>query len=86
MHAHKYCWEALVAVHGTFKVKVDFGNGRIETFAMDTPDKGLLIPPFVWCQLFDFTDDAVCLCLASGNYDKEGYISDYDTFLKEVRK
>ena len=83
-HAHRFCWETLIPVHGQFKVRVDDGKGICEVFALDHPEKGLVIPPMVWCELFDFSDDAVCLCLASGNYDKEGYISDYSEFLNAV--
>lgn len=81
MHAHKTCWEALVAVNGSFRVKVDDGENEERVFTLNTPQQGLLIPPMVWCELFDFTADAVCLCMASGGYDKEGYISDYAEFL-----
>lgn len=85
MHAHHSCWEALVAVKGSFKVKVTDGKNVPRTFVLDTPQKGLLIPPMMWCELFDFSDDAVCLCLASGDYDKQGYISNYQDFLLQVK-
>lgn len=86
MHAHRTCWEALSAVSGSFKVKVSNGIETPVTFLLDKPRKGLLIPPMVWCELFDFSADAVCLCLASGCYDPSGYISNYDDFLCETAK
>ena len=34
--------------------------------------------------MFDFSDDAVLMVLASELYDEEDYIRDYDEFLKYV--
>lgn len=86
MHAHRTCHEALAALRGSFKVRVDNGKGASEVFLLDSPRTGLHIPPMYWCELYDFTPDALCLCLASGAYDPSGYINDYDTFLSEVKK
>ena len=79
-HSHRTCWELLVAVSGSFRVKVDNGSLPPVTFTLSSETEGLLIPPLYWCELSAFTADAVCLCLASGNYDREGYINDYETF------
>lgn len=84
-HAHQWCSEALAAVHGRFKVKVDTGQGEPFVVELSSPGQGLLIPPLVWCELFDFSSDAVCLCLASGGYDEEGYLKDYDAFVRFVK-
>jgi len=83
-HAHRTCWEALVAVKGSFSVKVDNGRDTARVFALDNGQTALLIPPMVWCELSSFSPDAICLCLASGCYDENGYISDYDEFLEAV--
>lgn len=85
MHAHRTCWEALVAASGSFKVKIDDGIHPPVVYQLDCPQKGILIPPMVWCELYDFTPSTVCLCLASGKYDKEGYLSNYADFLQAVR-
>lgn len=84
-HAHRTCWEALVAVKGQFSVRVDAGDGVMQDMTLDRPEQGVVIPPMVWCELYDFSEDAVCLCLASGDYDPEGYIGDYHEFLKQRR-
>lgn len=84
-HAHRSCWEVLTAIHGSFKVRVTDGKEKNEIFLLNDSHKGLLIPPMMWCELYDFTADAVCLCLASGAYDEGGYISDYQDFLNLVR-
>ncbi len=79
-HSHRTCWELLVAVKGSFRVKVDDGIHPPCTFTLSSETEGLLIPPLFWCELSDFSADAVCLCLASGDYDREGYINNYEAF------
>lgn len=83
-HAHRTCWEALVAVRGSFTVKVDNGRVPARSFLLKDTQSGLLIPPMVWCELYSFSADAVCLCMASGCYDQKGYISDYNEYLETV--
>ena len=80
-HAHRTCAEAIFPVHGRFDIEVDDGRCR-KTFAMDRPERGILIPAGVWCCLKNFSPDAVCLVAASQPYLAEGYINDYDEFLK----
>lgn len=79
-HAHQSCWEALVAVKGQFSVRVEDGHGTSTTFRLDNPSEALIIPPLVWCELSNFSQNAVCLCLASGSYDPDGYLCDRDEF------
>ena len=39
----------------------------------------------VWREMFDFSDDAVLLVLASEVYDESDYIRDYEQFLEYVK-
>ena len=39
----------------------------------------------MWREMYDFSEDAVLLVLASNHYDEADYIRDYDVFLKRVR-
>lgn len=82
-HAHRTCAEAIFPVHGSFELEVDDGRKR-RTFFMDRPDSGILIPAGVWCCLKNFSEDAVCVVMASQPYMAEGYINDYDEFLSSV--
>ena len=78
-HAHRTCSEALVALNGAFKVRIDNGQTSwVKT--LSSPSQGIVIPPLVWCELYDFTPGSVCLCLASGEYDEGGYLRTYDEF------
>lgn len=80
-HAHRTCAEILIAVSGSFSVQVFCGTAS-HKFELTNPREGLLIPPMAWCELTDFTPDAVCLCLASRDYEPDGYINDFETYLK----
>ena len=80
-HAHETCAEVLVPVCGSFTAHVTDGECT-KDFVMADRHQGLYIPPMVWCSFTDFSEDCVCLCLASHPYDKEGYINDLDEFLK----
>lgn len=84
-HAHRSCWEMVCAVSGSFRLTLNDGTEE-KTFLMDSPSKGVIIPPMVWCRLHDFAPSTVCLTLASGDYDEEGYINDYEQFKKASKK
>ncbi len=83
-HAHRTCSEVLVALHGSFKVKVSYNGLDFTEYILDEPTKGLLIEPMVWCELYDFTNEAVCLCLASEKYDSSKYVHSLEEFSQEV--
>lgn len=80
-HAHKEQEELLIAISGSFDVIVDDGNTK-QKITLNKPDKGLLISTGVWRELENFSSGAVCLVIASGVFNEEDYIRDYDKFLK----
>ena len=79
-HAHRTCWMVLFPLGGSFKIEVDDGYEQI-VLEMNDPHVGILIPPLVWCKLYDFTTEAACVSLASEQYSAEDYIHDYEEFL-----
>ncbi len=83
-HAHKNLYQFLIAVSGSFTVTLDNGVER-KPFLLNHPWEGLLIGPNTWRTLDDFSSGAVCLCLASEEYDEEDYIRDYDDFIKFIK-
>lgn len=84
-HAHLSCHQVLIAIAGTFVVKVDDGRQRRE-YRLSSPDVGLYVPPPMWRELYDFSPGAACLVLASELYDPEDYCRDYGEFVKTVDK
>lgn len=78
-HAHKECYELLIAVSGSFTVELDNGKTK-ESIILNKPNKGLLIPTMVWRELHDFSSGALCLVLASHEFDEEDYIREKKAF------
>ena len=79
-HAHKHCREFIVAVSGSFSVTLDNGHERC-TYLLNRPWQGLLVGTGVWRTLDDFSSGAVCVVLASDDYDEADYIRSYDEFI-----
>lgn len=80
-HAHKCLEQILICVHGSCKILLDDGNDK-ETVVLDKPYEGLYIANDIWREMFDFSEDAVLLVLASQYYDENDYIRDYEKFLE----
>ncbi|MCL2683334.1 MAG: FdtA/QdtA family cupin domain-containing protein [Bacteroidales bacterium] len=79
-HAHKNLQQVLIALHGNLTITVDDGHNR-QTFTLDKPNQGLYIGDNIWREMSDFSENAVCLVLASKPYDPTGYIRNYDEFV-----
>jgi dTDP-4-dehydrorhamnose 3,5-epimerase-like enzyme len=78
-HAHKECWQLLLATSGS--VNVELSNGELnESFILEKPDQGLLIPPLIWGTQYNFSSNANLLVLASEAYDPDDYIHDFEEF------
>lgn len=84
-HAHKECKQFLICVKGSCKVIADDGENR-EEFVLDSPNKGLYLPPMTWGIQYQYSSDAVLLVFASSSYDSSDYIRDYDEFLHYTSK
>ena len=79
-HAHKRLFQLIVAASGSFRVTLDDGTKK-KVFVLNRPYQGLLVKPGIWRDLDDFSSGAVCLVLASEEYDKEDYIREYSEFI-----
>ncbi len=85
IHAHRECWQFLIAVAGSLTVGFDDG-AQAQELILDRDDVGLLLPPLTYGRQFNFSPDAVLLVLASHSYDLSDYIDDYEEFLELKRK
>jgi UDP-2-acetamido-3-amino-2,3-dideoxy-glucuronate N-acetyltransferase len=81
IHAHRECWQFLVAVAGSITVSFDDGITSQE-LVLDRDDYGLLMPPLTYGRQFNYSQDAVLLVLTSHAYDASDYIDDYEEFLQ----
>ncbi len=82
-HAHKEQLELVVALSGSFDVTLDDGQNK-ETYHLNHPYQGLLIPTMIWRTLEDFSSGAVCFVLASDLFDEDDYIREYDEYLAAI--
>ena len=82
-HAHKCLEQILICVHGSCKILLDNGK-ETAVVNLDTPYEGLYISNDMWREMYDFSDDAVLLVLASELYDESDYIRDYKKFKEYV--
>ena len=80
-HSHKQCHQFLVAASGSFEILLDDGKVK-KTVQLNQPYRGLHIPPGIWASEINFSSGAICLVLASHEYDESDYIRDYEEFLK----
>ena len=72
-HRHKKTIQAAICLKGSCTIFND-DNSKEENFLLDTPDKCLLLKPEDWHKMYDFTEDAILMVLASEFFDAEDYI------------
>lgn len=80
-HAHIKSIECLIAIKGSFEIEIDDGNKKKEVL-LNSPTIALVVPPGIWAKESMFSEDAICLVLASEKYSDVDYIRDYSLFLQ----
>ena len=83
-HAHLNLQQILICVHGSCKIHLDNGTETAEVL-LDKPNEGLYISNDMWREMYDFSEGAVLLVLASEYYDESDYIRNYEDFLAYVK-
>lgn len=84
-HAHKELIQLAFCIKGSCIMIMDNGIEK-QQVRIDKSNIGLMIPPMVWHEMHDFSEDCVMLVLASEFYDEADYIRNYDEFINEVNK
>lgn len=79
-HAHKALQQLIIPLSGSFDVLIDDGDEK-RTLSLSKPYQGLYVCPMIWRELKNFSSGAVCLVLASEEYDESDYFRDYTDFL-----
>lgn len=82
-HAHKSLEQILICINGSCKVLLDNGTEK-KIVSLEKPYEGLYIANNMWREMYDFSEDAVLMVLASEYYKEEDYIRDYNEFLRMV--
>ena len=83
-HAHRELEQVLICVHGSCRIHLDNGFETAEVL-LDKPNEGLYISNDMWREMYDFSEGAVLLVLASNHYDEADYIRNYEDFINMVR-
>ena len=73
-HAHKCLKQILIAIHGNCKIHLDNGKETAEILSND-----------MWREMYDFSEDAVLMVLASEYYDESDYIRNYDEYIQYIK-
>lgn len=84
-HAHKSLEQILICIHGSCKILLDNGQEQ-KIVPLEKPYEGLYVSNNMWREMYDFSEDAVLLVLASQLYDESDYIRNYDDFLKFINE
>ena len=84
-HANRRSEFVLINVSGKSKVRITDGKEEI-VVGLDRPMMGVYIPPMIWKDMYDFSEDSILLVSASTHYDGTEYIRDYEEYIKEVSK
>lgn len=84
-HAHKNLEQILVCISGSCKILLDDGYDR-KTINLENPFEGLHVSNNMWREMYEFTEGAVLMVLASEYYDEDDYIRDYSEFLEFVEE
>lgn len=83
-HAHRALYQLIVAMSGSFDVKI--GDGATERrIHLNRSYQGLLVVPMIWRELDNFSSGSVCMVLASNRYDESDYYRDYSAYLNDRR-
>lgn len=84
-HSHRNLHQVLICVSGSVKILVKTPSEE-KVVMLDDPIKGLYIGPMIWREMFDFSEHAALLVIASEYYDVSDYIRDYSQYEKEAEQ
>lgn len=78
-HAYKTTHEFIIALSGSFDVKLDTGNMQ-KIYSLNRSYYGLYVPAGTWRQMENFSTNSLALVLASNFFNSDDYIRDYNEF------
>ncbi len=79
-HSYKTNQEFIVALSGSFDVKLNAGSG-FKKFTLNRSYYGLYVPPNTWRVMENFSTNSLAFVVASTNYEEVDYERDYKKFL-----
>lgn len=79
-HAHKELKQIFIALSGSFILNVTDGK-EIDKVKVISGSSGYFLPNGYWRELSDFSEDTICLVLASEHFDEKDYIKEMSEYL-----
>lgn len=74
-HRHHKNVQAAVCIKGECKIYNDNGVEK-SIFHLDSPSKCVILEPRDWHKMYEFSEDAILMVLASEKFDEKDYIFD----------
>ena len=78
-HAYKENREFIVALSGSFDVKLNDGEEE-RVFSLNRSYYGLYIPAGLWREMESFSTNSLALILSSTEFDENDYIMDFNEY------
>lgn len=78
--ALRHTHELIVAMSGSFAVRLERRDGQVTTIFLDRSDRAAFVEAGTWREIVDISTNAVAMVLASGPFDADEYIYDYAQF------
>ncbi len=84
-HRHRKTIQAAVCIQG--ECKVFNCDGKTENvFHLTRPSTCVLLEPADWHKMYDFSDDAILMVLASEKFDQSDYIFENYDRIRKLKK
>lgn len=83
-HAHRDLQQIILCIKGNVKLKI-ITPVEEKIFLLNDKSKGLLLGPYTWREIYEFSEDAVLLVLASQHYSEDDYIRSLEEYREEVK-
>jgi len=82
-HAFKTQHELIIALSGSFDVKLNDGISE-KTFSLNRSYYGLYVPNMIWREMLNFSTNSLALIVSSSHYNDADYVRDYFEFQKSA--
>lgn len=82
-HAFKSQHEFIIAISGSFDVKLNDGKNEA-VYSLKRSYYGLYVPNMIWREMVNFSTNSLALVVSSTNYSEDDYIRDFNLFLNLV--
>jgi dTDP-4-dehydrorhamnose 3,5-epimerase-like enzyme len=79
-HGHKELKQIFISISGSLTIKLHDGKGE-SVFQLENPESALFVPNGYWRVLENFSEDCICLVLASTHYDTKDYIYEFNEYI-----